>query len=146
MISWKAYQRKESLGEIVFRKNDQSADCLTSKNGFFYNGLFQYNENTEDYFHNSVLAVCLEGKKEKLPLFVQVELTLEKLVGNSDVHCIPVTASVCMTQRIQWFYLRKEDFSLPLSRAREYRFVRQIRFSTEKEKVCCDKIALSNEI
>lgn len=146
MISWKAYQRKESLGEIVFRKNDQSADCLTSKNGFFYNGLFQYNENTEDYFHNSVLAVCLEGKKEKLPLFVQVELTLEKLVGNSDVHCIPVTASVCMTQRIQWFYLRKEDFLLPLSRAREYRFVRQIRFSTEKEKVCCDKIALSNEI
>lgn len=146
MISWKEYQIQENLGEIVFRKNDQSADCLTSENGFFYRGLFQYNKNTEDYFHNPVLAVCLKCEKARLPLFVQVELTLEKLVGNFDVHCIPVVAHVCMTQSVQWFYIRKEDFSLPLSRAREYRFVRQIRFSTEKEKVCCDKIALSNEI
>lgn len=143
MISWKAYQRKESLGEILFRKNDQNADCRTSENGFFYRGLFQYNKNTEDYFHNPVLAVCLKCEKAKLPLFVQVEMTLEKLVGNSDVHCIPVTASVCMTQSTQWFYLRKEDFSLPLSRAREYRFVREIRFRIEKEKIDGEKFISS---
>lgn len=77
MISWKEYQIQENLGEIVFRKNDQSADCLTSENGFFYRGLFQYNKNTEDYFHNPVLAVCLKCEKARLPLFVQVELTLE---------------------------------------------------------------------
>lgn len=149
MISWKAYQRQENSNEIVFRKeekNSQSMNDSANDNGFFYRGLFQYNKNTEDYFHNPVLAVCLKCEKARLPLFVQVELTLEKLVGNFDVHCIPVVAHVCMTQSVQWFYIRKEDFSLPLSRAREYRFVRQIRFSTEKEKVCCDKIALSNEI
>ena len=96
-------------------------------NGFFYNGLFQYNKNTEDYFHNPVLAVCLTCETEKLPLFVTVEMTLEKLIGNANVHRTPVMAQVCMTQSRQWFYLRKEDFSLPLSRSREYRFVRQVR-------------------
>ena len=104
-------------------------------NGFFYNGLFQYNKNTEDYFHNPVLAVCLICDPEKLPLFVTIEMTLEKLIGNASVHRTPVTAQVCMTQSRQWFYLRKEDFSLPLSRSREYRFVRQVRvYETQQEQ------------
>lgn len=32
---------------------------ILDDNGFFYRGLFQYNKNTKDYFHNPVLAVCL---------------------------------------------------------------------------------------
>ena len=100
---------------------------ILDDNGFFYRGLFQYNKNTKDYFHNPVLAVCLTCEAEKLPLFVTVEMTLEKLIGNASVHSTLVTAQVCMTKSRQWFYLRKEDFSLPLSRSREYRFVRQIR-------------------
>ena len=100
---------------------------ILDDNGFFYRGLFQYNKNTKDYFHNPVLAVCLTYEAEKLPLFVTVEMTLEKLIGNASVHRTLVTAQVCMTKSRQWFYLRKEDFSLPLSRSREYRFVRQIR-------------------
>lgn len=32
---------------------------ISDDNGFFYRGLFQYNKNTKDYFHNPVLAVCL---------------------------------------------------------------------------------------
>ncbi len=100
---------------------------ISEDNGFFYRGLFQYNKNTKDYFHNPVLAVCLTCEEEKLPLFVTVEMTLEKLIGNASVHRTLVTAQVCMTQSRQWFYLRKEDFSLSLSRAREYRFVRQVR-------------------
>ena len=100
---------------------------ILDDNGFFYRGLFQYNKNTKDYFHNPVLAVCLTYETEKLPLFVTVEMTLEKLIGNASVHRTLVTAQVCMTKSRQWFYLRKEDFSLPLSRSREYRFVRQIR-------------------
>ena len=106
---------------------------ISEDNGFFYRGLFQYNKNTKDYFHNPVLAVCLTCEEEKLPLFVTVEMTLEKLIGNASVHRTLVTAQVCMTQSRQWFYLRKEDFSLPLSRAREYRFVRQVRVY-EKQK------------
>lgn len=124
MISWKIYQKGQGKEDIVFRKETTGE----SDNGFFYNGLFQYNKNTEDFFHNSVLAVCLTCKEAALPRFVTIEMTLEKLVGNSDVRTIPVTATVCMTQASQWFYLQKEDFSLPLSRSREYRFVRQIRF------------------
>lgn len=100
---------------------------ILDDNGFFYRGLFQYNKNTKDYFHNPVLAVCLTCEAEKLPVFVTVEMTLEKLIGNASVHSTLVTAQVCMTKSRQWFYLRKEDFSLPLSRSREYRFVRQIR-------------------
>ena len=106
---------------------------ISEDNGFFYRGLFQYNKNTKDYFHNPVLAICLTCEEEKLPVFVTVEMTLEKLIGNASVHRTPVTAQVCMTQSRQWFYLRKEDFSLPLSRAREYRFVRQVRVY-EKQK------------
>lgn len=124
MISWKIYQKGQGKEDIVFRKETTGE----SDNGFFYNGLFQYNKNTEDFFHNPVMAVCLTCKEAALPRFVTIEMTLEKLVGNSNVHTIPVTATVCMTQASQWFYLRKEDFSLPLSRSREYRFVRQIRF------------------
>lgn len=100
---------------------------ILDDNGFFYRGLFQYNKNTKDYFHNPVLAVCLTCEAEKLPLFVTVEMAIEKLIGNASVHRTLVTAQVCMTKSRQWFYLRKEDFSLPLSRSREYRFVRQIR-------------------
>lgn len=106
---------------------------ISEDNGFFYRGLFQYNKNTKDYFQNPVLAICLTCEAEKLPLFVTVEMTLEKLIGNASVHRTPVTAQVCMTQSRQWFYLRKEDFSLPLSRAREYRFVRLVRVY-EKQK------------
>lgn len=106
---------------------------ISDDNDFFYRGLFQYNKNTKDYFHNPVLAVCLTCEAEKLPLFVTVEMTLEKLIGNASVHHIPVTAQVCMTQSRQWFYLRKEDFSLPLSRSREYRFVRQIRIYAKQD-------------
>ena len=102
---------------------------ILDDNGFFYRGLFQYNKNTKDYFHNPVLAVCLTYETEKLPLFVTVEMTLEKLIGNASVHRTLVTAQVC----IQWFYLRKEDFSLPLSRSREYRFVRQIRIYAKQD-------------
>lgn len=106
---------------------------ISCDNGFFYRGLFQYNKNTKDYFSNPVLAVCLTCEAEKLPLFVNVEMTLEKLIGNASVHHIPVTAQVCMTQSRQWFYLRKEDFSLPISRSREYRFVRQIRIYAKQD-------------
>ena len=83
---------------------------ILDDNGFFYRGLFQYNKNTKDYFHNPVLAVCLTCEAEKLPLFVTVEMTLEKLIGNASVHSTLVTAQVCMTKSRQWFYLRKEDF------------------------------------
>ena len=106
---------------------------ILDDNGFFYRGLFQYNKNTKDYFHNPVLAVCLTYEAEKLPLFVTVEMTLEKLIGNASVHRTLVTAQVCMTKSRQWFYLRKEDFSLPLSRSREYRFVRQIRIYAKQD-------------
>ena len=106
---------------------------ILDDNGFFYRGLFQYNKNTKDYFHNPVLAVCLTYETEKLPLFVTVEMTLEKLIGNASVHRTLVTAQVCMTKSRQWFYLRKEDFSLPLSRSREYRFVRQIRIYAKQD-------------
>ena len=54
---------------------------ISDDNGFFYRGLFQYNKNTKDYFHNPVLAVCLTCEAEKLPLFVTVEMALEKLIG-----------------------------------------------------------------
>ena len=47
---------------------------ILDDNGFFYRGLFQYNKNTKDYFHNPVLAVCLTYEAEKLPLFVTVEM------------------------------------------------------------------------
>lgn len=65
---------------------------ILDDNGFFYRGLFQYNKNTKDYFHNPVLAVCLTYETEKLPLFVTVEMTLEKLIGNASVHRTLVTA------------------------------------------------------
>lgn len=97
-----------------------------------------------------MLAFCLKCDSDSPAQLVQVEMTLEKLVGNSDVHSIPVTARICVTEPVQWFYLRKENFSLPLSRAREYRFVRQIRFSVmqnteNKSEEVSDRPAFSVE-
>lgn len=58
---------------------------ILDDNGFFYRGLFQYNKNTKDYFHNPVLAVCLTYETEKLPLFVTVEMTAGK--ANRQCKC-----------------------------------------------------------
>ena len=96
-------------------------------NGIFNRGLFQYNKNTKDYFHNPVLAVCLTYEAEKLPKFVTVEMTLVKLIGNASVHRSLVTAQVCMTKSRQCLIIRKDDFSYPLTPTRAYRYVLKVR-------------------
>ena len=75
MISWKLCEREQETNNIFFRKeSDGVSSSRKNENGFFYEGLFQYNKNTEDYFHNPVLAMhlCCTSKTYPLPVTMQM--------------------------------------------------------------------------
>ena len=134
MTSLSQYLQKESACEYLCRKTtDQST-------GFYHHGLFRRNEDVFDLYHSPVLALKLSQEQAKENR-ITVELELAKLIGNADVRRIPAETTILLSGNRQWFFLHRDQFSLPLTRAREYLFTAQIRVRSE-HPINIEEIAL----